>query len=95
METNFFFIQYQYNISILLKNVSKKFNINIDTLNKFYPNDFSLYRNLMIKNNNAINLDITEYSLKKKTIYCDKNSNKYILICDNENTNIYNSIKIS
>jgi len=55
METNFFFIQYQYNISILLKNVSKKFNINIDTLNKFYPKDFSLYRNLIIKNNNAIN----------------------------------------
>tara|TARA_B100000497_G_C7444004_1_gene275940 strand:+ start:134 stop:421 length:288 start_codon:yes stop_codon:yes gene_type:complete len=95
METNFFFIQYQYNISILLKNVSKKFNINIDTLNKFYPKDFSLYRNLIIKNNNAINLDITEYSLKKKKIYCDKNSNKYILICNNENTNIYNSIKIS
>ncbi len=92
MENNFFFIQYQYNISILLTNISKKFNININTLDKFYPNDFYFYRNLMIQNTNS---DITKYSFENNKIYCDKDSNKYILISNNENTNIYDSIKIS
>ena len=74
---DFFLLQLQYNVKIIINNIGEKYNLSKKILlNEFYPKNLDLdLKKYMINNNNLI------ISQQINTKYFkDKNGNNYIIV---------------
>ena len=94
---NVFFLQYQYNISLIISNISKKYKIpKKNLLKEFYPNKIDeRLKTILQKYDNKISQDTKSNIIQK--IFLDKDNNKYVIVDSNTNIqyeNIYTAIRI-
>ena len=97
---NYFLTQYQYNLEILLNNVSKKYNINKKELfGKFYPKNIPIKLKNKIKE--IINKKLCLYNdtpgeIINSNYFLDKNNNLYFIVNSGhfKYNNFYDAIKI-
>ena len=93
---NFFFQQYQYNLSIMLDNISKKINIPMNDLyNKYLTKKISNDIKIKIKNIQNIKNNRKKIIKHKNNLFEDKNGNIYYIINSHfKFGNIYDAIKL-
>jgi len=78
---DYFFTQYQYNVNILLKNISREFNIDIKLLNSFYPIKLSTKLEIIVKNHINKNRILNENTNSINNYFMDtKGENYYEII---------------
>jgi hypothetical protein len=95
---DFFLLQLQYNIRIIINNISKKYNISKkELLNEFYPKSLNSDLQHVIKNCYKKKYELDSFSHINSIYFIDKQGDKYLLVDSNTVVNynkLYTAIKI-
>ena len=96
---DFFLYQLQYNIQIIIGNISKKYSIDKALLSEFYPEKIQTSLKKRIYNYlKPISNDLKKKLKNNNNLFMDEYGNKYIIVDSNTDikyNSIYTAIKIN